>query len=477
VTEPVMPAGARLLDELLSTMKRYVVFPDEHAAVSTALWVATTHAVPAFECAPRLVITSPDKRCGKSRSLDIISGTCHQPLATVNATVAAIFRSIGGNHPPTLVIDEADTLFGSKRVAEQHEDLRALLNAGHQRGRPALRCVGPNQIPTEFSTFAMAALAGIGTMPDTITDRAVNITMRRRTRDEHVSQFRSRRDGPILESLRQRLGEWVSGQLDNLAKAEPDMPVEDRAADTWEPLVAVADAAGGHWPGTARAACTALVNRAGEADEDQSLGARLLADIRTVFGERGAAFLPSGDLVSELRRIEESPWNDFDLTARKLAFRLKDFGIKPQRNTVGSVRGYSLQTLWDAFERYLRHEPSEPSETSRELHEQSDTSEPSDGSKCQTEMNRQIESAGRPVNLTLLTGNDGSATENGSTTDQERTALAHTRTHTVTRPAPKQKGASKFEGPTGGGRCPVCRWHPDKQGGHSPDCTIEETAG
>jgi hypothetical protein len=46
----VATAGARLLDDLLSTIKRYVVFPDEHAAVSATLWIAATHALPAFEC-------------------------------------------------------------------------------------------------------------------------------------------------------------------------------------------------------------------------------------------------------------------------------------------------------------------------------------------------------------------------------------------------------------------------------------------
>ncbi|MDT5096412.1 MAG: hypothetical protein QOC76_149 [Mycobacterium sp.] len=236
--------GDKLLDDLRAVLTRYVVFADDHAASAVALWIATTHTLPAFECAPRLVVTSPEKRCGKSRLLDIISGTCHRPLVSVNATVAAIFRSIGDTQPPTLIIDEADTIFGSKKTAEQNEDLRALLNAGHQRGRPALRCVGPSQVPTEFSTLTMAAIAGIGTMPDTITDRAINTGMRRRTADEKVSQFRSRRDGPIRAKIRERLAAWAAEQLEVLAKAEPEMPVEDRAADTWEPLVAVAD---GSW--------------------------------------------------------------------------------------------------------------------------------------------------------------------------------------------------------------------------------------
>jgi 5S rRNA maturation endonuclease (ribonuclease M5) len=130
--------GAELLDDLHDTFTKYVAFPDHHCAVGATLWTAVTHALPAFECAPRLVADSPQKRCGKTRLLDIITGTCHNPLATVNATVAAIFRSLTGDHPPTLIIDEADTLFGSKKAAEQNEDFRALLNAGHQRGRP--RC-------------------------------------------------------------------------------------------------------------------------------------------------------------------------------------------------------------------------------------------------------------------------------------------------------------------------------------------------
>jgi hypothetical protein len=347
--------GAKLLDDLLSTAKTYVVFPNEHAAVATALWTAATHAVAAFECAPRLVVTSPEKRCGKSRLLDIITGTCHRPLATVNATVAAIFRSIGGDHPPTLIMDEADAIFGSKKVAENHEDLRALLNAGHQRGRPALRCVGPLQVPTEFATFAMAALAGIGAMPDTITDRGVNITMRRRATSEKVSQFRPRRDAPILEALRGRLAAWATQHFDELSKAEPEMPVEDRAADTWEPLIAVADAAGGRWRSIARAACSALVAAAEAADEERSLAVKLLVDIRQIFKDAGnPPFLPSGALIGDLWKIEDSPWNDFGITARKLAFRLKEFGVKPEYNTAKTVRGYRLEDFADTFSRYIR---------------------------------------------------------------------------------------------------------------------------
>ncbi|MDT5012797.1 MAG: hypothetical protein QOH57_4414, partial [Mycobacterium sp.] len=451
--------GAELLDNLLGTIKRYVIFPDDHAAVSTALWIAATHALPAFECAPRLVITSPEKRCGKTRLLDVIGGTCHRPLASANATVAAIFRSITDAHPRTLIIDEADTLFGSKKVAEQNEELRALLNAGHQRGRPALRCVGPNQTPTEFSTFAMAAIGGIGQMPDTITDRGVNIAMRRRAAGEQVAQFRSRRDGPILDVLREQLSAWAVDQIDTLRDVVPDMPVEDRAADTWEPLISVADAVGGHWPLTAREACVALVRTAATADEEQSLAVKLLADIREAFDHRGVPFLASADLVVELRALEDSPWNDFDLTPRKLAHRLKDFGVRPERNTVGSVRGYRLDTLHDLFQRYLRQDTSDLSETVPEQRGPSDTSKPSDGAKRQTKKNRQTEVPVQMVNLTDLTDPDGEPPKSNSDGSPAR------RPNPAAMPSTRHLNAVNPDGSSKPASCPGCGRAPARSNG------------
>ena len=382
-----------VLDDLLATLTKYVVFANKESAVAVTLWIATTHALPAFECAPRLVITSPQKRCGKTRALDIVAGTCHKPLATSDATVAAIFRSLGGDHPPTLVIDEADAIFGSKKAAEQNEDLRKLLNAGHQRGRPALRCVGPSQTPTEFSVFAMAAIAGIGAMPDTITDRAVNISLRRRTNDERVSQYRSRRDKPTLDALRNRLTGWAARHLETLQSAVPEMPVEDRAADTWEPLIAVADAAGGNWPELARTACKALEGAASEADEESSLNLMLLNDMKQIFNARTpVAFMPSAELVTALRRIAESPWQSFDLTASKLAHRLREFGIKPRRDTTGDARGYRLDDLSDVFRRYTRQKPSETSDAQLRSSFSSDTLGASDTLDRQTISDRQTRS-------------------------------------------------------------------------------------
>ena len=342
-----------------------------------------------------------------------------------------------------MIIDEVDAIFG-KKTAEQHEDLRALINAGHQRGRPVLRCFGPNHQVAMFDTFAMAVLAGIGVLPDTVTDRAVNIHMRRRASGETVSQFRSRRDGPILTALRDRLAAWAAPLIEELKTAEPDMPVEDRAADTWEPLIAMADIAGGDWPDQAWEACIAMVASDADADENQSLGILLLADIRDIFADQARPFVSTGVLVEALRAVESSPWKDFDFNARKLAYRLAPFGVKPKPDAKGNVRGYRLEDLKDAFTRYLRQNPSNPSETTSEQAQSSDGSESSDGSTRQTGFTRQKETADQTPFLTGLTGSDGPRGGNGPPTaepsgDGQRRDSSQSPCHVCGNPIPSKE--------------------------------------
>ena len=49
---------------------------------------------------------------------------------------------------------------------------RVLINAEHSHGAPVLRSVGPDAQVRAFPSFAMAVLAGIEGLPDTIADRA-----------------------------------------------------------------------------------------------------------------------------------------------------------------------------------------------------------------------------------------------------------------------------------------------------------------
>ncbi|MDQ3664429.1 MAG: DUF3631 domain-containing protein [Actinomycetota bacterium] len=404
---PQAAGGAEVLDEVYACVRRYVVLPSDEAIDAVVLWIAATHGLPAFEHATRLAVHSPIKRCGKTRLLEIIAALAYNAVPTTNISVPALFRMIDASaRPPTLLLDEADRLFGSVKKDEDNRDLIAVLNNGFRAGNPTWRCVGPMQIPTPFSNYAMAAVVGIGRKPDTIEDRAVNITMRRRLPGETVAKFRLRTDLPRLHELRDRLGEWVETQKAVLAAPVAAMPdeLEDRAEDTWEPLISVADAAGGTWPARARQAAVRL-SREAAVDDAEQLEIRLLADVKIVFTEAAIAdFLSTSDLLAGLRRLDESPWADFDLTARKLALRLGKFGVKPGHNTAKTERGYHLRDFNDPFGRYLPSDSSDPSETAADLHERRDGSELPDGSTRPASATRPRESAGQTAHGRVRTG-------------------------------------------------------------------------
>jgi hypothetical protein len=367
---PPIPApqavdGARLLGELRQAFTRYVVLPSPEAADAVTLWTAATHAQPAWEHAPRLAVVSPLKRCGKSRLLDVVAETCHAPLITINATIAAVVRSIGQD-PPTLLVDEADTLWGTRKQADNNEDLRGLLNAGHQRNRPMLRWDVTSRTAEQLDTFAMALLAAIGELPDTIMDRAVVVRMRRRAPGEQVDPYRTRRDAPPLHDLRDRLATWARAHLLDLQQAAPAMPLEDRAADTWEPLIAVADLAGGDWPARARDAAGTMTQAEAQQEEDTAAGVRLLADLREVFQQADAEALYTSTILEALHRLEDAPWADWyghPLATRDLAKLLRPYQVESKnvREHGGAPKkGYARADLQDAWARYVPLHPLHP---------------------------------------------------------------------------------------------------------------------
>ncbi|MFJ7205132.1 DUF3631 domain-containing protein [Streptomyces sp. NPDC098789] len=362
--------GDQVLADLAAQIERYVVLPSAEALTAVTLWVAATHLQTVWQHAPRLAVVGPAKRCGKSRLLDVITETVHDPLITVNASAAAIFRSIGEADPPTLLVDEVDTIFGSAKVAEKNEELRGLLNAGFQKSRYTLRVAGPNHEVVRFHTFAMAALAGIGDLPDTIMDRSVVMRMRRRRNGEKVSEFRAFRDTPALHAVRDQLAAWLRPRAKEAIGLMPvSIPVEDRAADTWEPLVIVADLAGGDWPERARTACRAMTAHEAALDQDNSLHTRILVDIRRVFAAcDNAAALPTRTILAMLNRDEEAPWAGLGtqgVCPRRLQLLLKpyDLNSSTRRFPDGTqAKGFTRAQFMDAWDRYCPPEaPPEPS--------------------------------------------------------------------------------------------------------------------
>jgi hypothetical protein len=355
---------AAVLDATRDFVRRYVVLT-EAQATAVALWIAHTHATDASETTPYLSVTSAEKRSGKTRLLEVLEALVRKPLVAANVSAAALFRSLGAEPTPTLLMDEVDAIWGAK--ANGDEDVRALLNAGYRRGTPVLRCVGEGarQSVEAFPVFGAKALAGIGRLPDTLADRSVPVRLKRRARSEDVSKFHRRDAGEEAEPLRQALEALASHHVDHLAVARPELPEEldDRAQDAYEPLVAIADVAGGDWPAQARAALVAL--RSETSENDETAGVRLLGDVRRVFEERDSDRLATAVLLEALRADEEAPWADWrgkGLSARGLARILAEFGVKSRTIRLPgdeTAKGYLRESFEDAWERYTPGFPTQ----------------------------------------------------------------------------------------------------------------------
>jgi hypothetical protein len=348
--------GESILNEVYDFVGRFVAYPNDYAHVAHALWIAHTHLMDCWDSTPRLAILSPTKACGKTRLLEVTEPLVPNPILAVNATPAYLFRKVAAEEGlPTILYDEIDTVFG--RNAGHNEDTRAMINSGHRKGAVAGRVAvrGNLFIPEEIPSYCAMALAGIGmnTLPDTILSRSVIISMRRRAANEAVEPWRERTCLPAGRKVGERLAKWAAGVKDSLTGAAPNMPegVDDRPRDVWEPLISVADAAGGIWPDRARVACVALVADSQGKTESRSM--RLLEDLKLVFATQHKMF--TDDILKTLTGIEDAPWDSAELNAYKLARLLRPYGISSKDMRMGGKprKGYTRTDLQDAWDRYL----------------------------------------------------------------------------------------------------------------------------
>jgi hypothetical protein len=331
-----------------------VLSPAQADAVT--LWIAHTHAFAAAEATPYLQVTSAEKQSGKSRLLDVLELVVARPWRTIQPSEAVLFRKIA-DEQPTMLLDEYDAIFSAKGT--NYEPLRAILNAGHRARTTVSRCIDFGKAIQDYPVFCPKALAGIGVLPDTIADRSIRIRLKRRSSEEKIESFRHKKAAPQAKPLREALAAWLAPAVDELALAEPELPasLDDRAADGWEPLFAIADLAGADWPARAHAAAVELST--GEARVDESIGIRLLHDIREISTERPFERIPSAELVAALHTIEDAPWNDWHgkgLTASGLAKVLKRFEIRPKGLRFDgdtTLNGYERHMFEDAWSRYL----------------------------------------------------------------------------------------------------------------------------
>lgn len=366
--------GEEIIEQLGQLFRRYVVFQSDAQVLALSLWVIHTHAFAAAEATPYPSIDSPEKRSGKTRLLEVLELVVARGWLVAGVTEAVLFRKIA-QQQPTLLLDEVDATFGTYQ--EKTEPTRAVLNAGARRGGAVSRCVPPNHDVEDFGVFSPKCLAGIndGRLPETIRDRTIPIHLHRKRPGEKIERFRFRRGNDEAKEIVAAIEEWVEANLAELIPLEPELPEElnDRAAEGWEPLLAIAELIGGEITEQARRAAIEL---SGEDDlEDASFGTQLLADLKEWWDrdQDGASNLTSDEICSHLRSLLDRPWGNWGkgrpspgLTQRDLARILRPYGIKPKtiRLPAGiTKKGYMREQFVDVWDRYV---PDELTGTSEE---------------------------------------------------------------------------------------------------------------
>lgn len=355
---------ANVLDDVQRFLERFIAYPSPEASTAHTLWIAHAHAVEAFENTPRLAFLSPEPGSGKSRAMELTEALVPRPVLSVNASVAYIFRKISDEAGlPTLLMDEIDAVF-TGRKCDGNEDLRGLLNSGYRKGASAGRAAihGKEIVTEEWPSFCAVALAGLNQLPDTLMTRSIVVHMKRRSPKQGIESYRRRVNGAQAQELYEQLALFADTVRDRLTTDWPDLPegIEDRDADIWEPILAIADAAGGHWPTTARDAAVLMVAKAKK--KPATLGVRLLADIREVMGD--ADRISTNDLLDGLHTMETAPWGNIKgepINARFLARVLSKYEVptnNPVRINSIVVKGYERRHFTDAWERYLVTPPS-----------------------------------------------------------------------------------------------------------------------
>lgn len=378
--EPVIIG--ELLTEIEDVIKRHVVLSDA-AATALAAWVLHTYVFESRDTVAYVAIESPEKRCGKTTLLTVLAALANKPLISANVTVGALFRAIDTCRP-TLFIDEADTFLAGNNT------MRGIINSGntwrtafvlrlgrsksqqlvrHSSSDGGSQTAGEGVVDKDrphsaigiqqdsalkrYSCWCPKVIAMIGKVPDTIADRSIVVPMARKL----TSETRA----PLAELnttvIKAKCARFALDSGDAVAKHQKirGQDLNDRAADTFDPLYVVARLAGPEWEQNLHAAAISLSHSA----NSRSVATELLLAIHAIFVICDEKKLFTRELVAILSDedtgITSLAPNDSALDENRISEILRPYGIKPINLRIGKQvrKGYVAEDFTDALARYV----------------------------------------------------------------------------------------------------------------------------
>lgn len=402
--EPISIAS--LLTDIEATIKKHIILSD-HAAAALAVWVLHTWTFELRDIVAYVAIESPEKRCGKTTLLSVLAAMAHKSLIASNVTVGALSRAIDTCRP-TLFIDEADTFLAGNSI------MRGIINSGNtwrtayvlrltkskpnqvvgqasrlsselvgqEHGtRPSSRAasepvsssqpsttnsqlIAPSQLSAlnsqlpetglkKYSCWCPKVIAMIGQVPDTIADRSIVVPMTRKLVSEPCA--------PLAEldttEIKSKCARFALDARESIARA-PKIRGEglnDRAADTFDPLYVIARLAGAGWEEKLHTAALAMAATAAA----NNSGSELLLDILFIFLQTGREKILIRNLTRTLREggngMKSFALKYASMNEHRISEILRSYGIKTITVREGKevARGYNIEQFHQAIGRYV----------------------------------------------------------------------------------------------------------------------------
>lgn len=368
------PEGAQVLDDARALYRRHFYFPSTIQADVFTIWTAgLTHMRDHNEkfvgsLAPRMYVRASTAGAGKSLlgTFVELTGGRGEVVFAPATTQYGVIQMLSEGHK-TVVLDNWDEVKGGKRDGQRDVllagmyDYTALFRTG-RREDPEAYILGP------------VCLTAIGDRLrrneafKPVEERCVVVDVAKKPRDDKSTLRFDRRDKEHLaraEAVRRSCEAWGKDVAPDYITYRPtDLPVDrmdDRQVDVWEPLVAIADLAGGEWPARIRRALRALVlNEAVEADEDDDPFVRLTPSQRTMVEVAHVLGHHVGDSITTvglLAGMAELPgggrWAVPEGTERDRLLKARTMALASDLAVFGVTRSSVKVPASDGSERYV----------------------------------------------------------------------------------------------------------------------------
>jgi hypothetical protein len=366
--------GAQVLDEARTFYARHYYFPTAAQLDAWTLWCAGVTHLRAPDhtylgsTAPRLLIRASTASAGKTLLAELGELTCGrgEVVFSPGVTEWGVTQMVAEENK-TVWLDNYDETKGQRRDGQLN-----VLIAGAYRKSSMMRS-GRKETPYAY-VYGPMAVTLIGDKMrrredfGPVVQRSIMVDVAKKPAHVTIERFDDRDPDTVarVRAIQASCAKWGREIAPDAATYRPgDLPgliSDGRTLQMWEPLVAVADLAGGEWPDRVRRAIRVLVRGEHvESDEDADPFAALTAAERTMVAVShvlagaldaaqldaltGGATVPdsvSMTTVELLERMSQLPggdrWNVPDGTDRDRVLRARTMALATDLGMFGVTR-------------------------------------------------------------------------------------------------------------------------------------------